>query len=328
MIVPAGIARLSGGEPLPEHLRGGVVAVGNFDGVHRGHQAVLGAAREIARSMGKPLLCLTFEPHPRSVFNPAEPVPRLTPAPIRARLLDALGFDAVVEQGFDKDFAGIEPDAFVKTVLVEQLQAAHVVAGFDFHYGRKRTGTPQTLKEAGARHGFGATLVPALGDVDGETISSSRIRALLEYGNVDRAAEMLGYRWTIGGTVQTGAKLGRTLGYPTANILLVPDTMLKFGIYAVRLRRADGSLHDGVASYGRRPTFDNGAALFETFLFDFSDDLYGEEVAVSVFGFLRGEEKFDGVEALVAQMDRDSENAKALLAKAAPLGDLDRAITF
>lgn len=325
---PAAIARLSGGEAPPEGFRGGVVAIGNFDGVHRGHQAVLGTAREIARAEGRPLICLTFEPHPRTVFNPEKPVPRLTPAPIRAKLLGALGFDAVVEQGFDKDFAGIEPEAFVRTILVERLKAAHVVAGFDFHYGARRAGTPQTLVAAGERHGFGATLVPALQDAAGETISSSRIRALLEAGEAARAAELLGYRWTIGGSVQEGQRLGRTLGYPTANILLMPETMLKFGIYAVRLRRADGTLHDGVASFGRRPTFDNGAALFETFLFDFSGDLYGETIAISIFGFLRGEEKFDGAEALIAQMDRDSDNARAMLKAASSLGDLDLAIAF
>lgn len=328
MTAPAAIARLSGGEAPPEAIRGGVVAIGNFDGVHRGHQAVLGTAREIARAEGRPLICLTFEPHPRTVFHPERPVPRLTPAPIRAKLLGALGFDAVVEQGFDKDFAGIEPEAFVRTILVERLKAAHVVAGFDFHYGARRAGTPQTLIAAGERHGFGATLVPALQDAAGETISSSRIRALLEAGKAARAAELLGYRWTIGGSVQEGQRLGRTLGYPTANILLMPETMLKFGIYAVRLRRADGTLHDGVASFGRRPTFDNGAALFETFLFDFSGDLYGETIAISIFGFLRGEEKFDGAEALIAQMDRDSDDARAMLATATSLGDLDRAIAF
>ncbi|MBP0616703.1 bifunctional riboflavin kinase/FAD synthetase [Jiella mangrovi] len=328
MSAPAAIARLSGERPIPAKFQGGVVAIGNFDGVHRGHQAVLASAREIARAEAKPLICLTFEPHPRTVFNPERPVPRLTPAPIRARLLGALGFDAVVEQGFDRDFAGIEPETFVKAILVERLQAAHVVAGFDFHYGAKRAGTPQTLITSGERHGFGATLVPAIDDGGGETISSSRIRALLEAGDTARAAELLGYRWTIGGSVSEGQRLGRTLGYPTANIHLMPDTMLKFGIYAVRVRRADGTIHDGVASFGRRPTFDNGAALFETFLFDFSGDLYGETIAVSIFEFLRGEEKFDTAEALVAQMDVDSENAKAVLAAAAPLSDLDRAISF
>jgi len=322
------IGRLQGSDPLPPGLSGGVVAIGNFDGVHRGHQAVLGTAADIARRDGLPLICLTFEPHPRTVFRPDQPVPRLTPAPMRARLLEALGFDAVVEQAFDKSFAAIEPEAFVSEILVDRLRARHVVAGFDFHYGRRRAGTPETLSTAGDKHGFETTLVPALGGEDGEIVSSSRIRTMLEAGDVAAAAEYLGYRWTIGGSVQEGQKLGRTLGYPTANLLLMPDTILRFGIYAVRLRRGDGSLHDGVASFGRRPTFDNGAALFETFLFDFSEGLYGEPVTVSLFAFLRGEEKFDSAEALIAQMDRDSAAARQILADVSPISALDRRVAF
>lgn len=320
--------RLGGIADIPESLAGCVVAVGNFDGVHRGHQAVLAVARELAEAEGRPLVCLTFEPHPRTVFRPDMPVARLTPAPMKARLLGALGFDAVVEQPFDRAFAALEPEAFVETVLVDCLKSHHVVAGFDFHYGAKRGGTPQTLAESGPRHGFGVTLVPAFTDEGGETVSSSRIRALLETGNVEEAAGQFGYRWTIRGAVGHGQKLGRSLGYPTANLVLAPDEMLKHGIYAVRLRRADGMLHDGVASFGRRPTFDNGATLFETFLFDFSGDLYGETVDVSIFAFLRGEARFESAEALVAQMDRDAEEAKAALAGVSPLSALDRAISF
>ncbi|MEF2551446.1 bifunctional riboflavin kinase/FAD synthetase [Aurantimonas sp. A2-1-M11] len=327
-MIPGAIARLGSVADVPPELRGAVVAVGNFDGVHRGHQAVLEQARAIAAAEARPLVCLTFEPHPRSVFRPDKPVARLTPAPMKARLLQMLGFDAVVEQGFTRDFAGLAPEAFVGTVLVQAMGAHHVVAGFDFHYGARRGGTPQTLAEAGRHHGFGATLVPAFVDEGGETVSSSRIRDLLAEGDVAQAGGLLGYRWTVAGAIVGGAKLGRTLGYPTANMVIEPDSLLRHGIYAVRLRRADGSLHDGVASFGRRPTFDNGAALFETFLFDFSGDLYGETVAVSLFGFLRGEERFDGAEALIAQMDRDAEEARAMLASATPLGDLDRRLAF
>ena len=322
------LARLSSVDDLPAELAGGVVAVGNFDGVHRGHQAVFGAARRIAETERRPLVCLTFEPHPRSVFNPDEPVARLTPAPMKARLLQALGFRAVVEQPFDRAFAALDPDHFVRSVLVESLQASHVVAGFDFHYGARRGGTPDTLAAAGRSSGFGTTLVPALVDADGEVVSSSRIRTLLEAGEAAAAASLFGFRWTIRGTIGKGAQIGRTLGYPTANMRLEPESLLAHGIYAVRLRRADGSLHDGVASFGRRPTFDDGAALFETFLFDFSGDLYGETVDVSIFGFLRGEERFDSAQALVAQMDRDADAARAVLATASPLSDLDRAVAF
>ena len=322
------ILRVPSIEAVPAGLEKAVVAIGNFDGVHRGHQAVLGTAGRIAADQNKPLVCLTFEPHPRTVFGPDHPVPRLTPAPMKARLLGALGFDGVIEQPFDKVFAALSPEDFVESVLVRSLQASHVVAGFDFHYGARRAGTPQTLAASGDEHGFGATLVPALSGDDGETISSSRIRPMLAAGDLAGAAALFGYRWTIRGEIVHGRKLGRTLGYPTANLVLAEDDILAHGIYAVRLRRADGSLHDGVASLGRRPTFDNGAVLFETFLFDFADDLYGETVEVSVFAFLRGEEKFDGAEALIAQMDRDSHDARTVLMTAEPLSALDRAVAF
>nr|WP_148227578.1 bifunctional riboflavin kinase/FAD synthetase [Fulvimarina pelagi] len=321
------IQRLGSVEDCPADIRGGVVAIGNFDGVHRGHRAVLEKAVEIGAAENKPLLCLTFEPHPRTVFKPDRPVARITPAPMKARILGLLGFDAVIEQPFTRDFAGIAPEKFEDDVLVEALGASHVVAGFDFHYGAKRSGTPESLGRAGLRLGFGATLVPAFEDEGGETVSSSRIRAALREGRVEEAAGLLGYRFTIRGEIVHGKKLGRTLGFPTANLVL-QDELLAHGIYAVRLRRADGSLHDGVASYGRRPTFDDGAALFETFIFDFAGDLYGETVEVALVSRLRGEAKFDSAGALVAQMDRDAEEARAVLAEIVPLSPLDRALSF
>ncbi|MER0236614.1 bifunctional riboflavin kinase/FAD synthetase [Fulvimarina sp. MAC8] len=321
------IRRLGTVEHCPDDIKGGVVAIGNFDGVHRGHQAVLEKAAEIGAAENRPLLCLTFEPHPRTVFVPDRPVARITPAPMKARILGLLGFDVVIEQPFTRDFAGIAPEAFEQDVLVEALGAAHVVAGFDFHYGAKRSGTPEGLGKAGLALGFGATLVPAFEDEGGESVSSSRIRAALGEGRVEEAAGLLGYRFTIRGEIVHGKKLGRTLGYPTANLVL-QDELLAHGIYAVRFRRADGTLLDGVASYGRRPTFDDGAALFETFVFDFSGDLYGETVEVSLVSRLRGEEKFDSAEALVEQMNRDADEARAVLAEIAPLSPLDRAISF
>ncbi|KQT54832.1 hypothetical protein ASG43_04595 [Aureimonas sp. Leaf454] len=327
MTEPA-IRRLADPAALPADLSGGVVAIGNFDGVHRGHQSVLATAHAIAASLSRPLLCLTFEPHPRTVFAPHRPVPRLTPAPMKARILDALGFAAVVEHPFDRAFAALSAEDFVRRVLVEELKARHVVVGFDFQFGAERQGTPLFLAEAAVRHGFGVTVVEAFADEGGKAVSSSRIRAHLSAGEVAEAAAMLGYRWTLEAVVTGGQQLGRTLGYPTANMVLSDDGMLGHGIYAVNFRRADGTLHGGVASYGRRPTFDNGAAIFETFLFDFTGDLYGETCEVSLFSFLRGEEKFAGVEALVQQMDRDAEAARAVLAGAEPLSPLDRAVAF
>jgi len=324
-----GCLRLTQSQRLAEPLRGGVVAIGNFDGVHRGHQSVLSRAMEESRARGLPALVLTFEPHPRSHFRPDPPLARITPAPMRARLLGLMGFDAVVERHFDAAFAGLSADEFVTDVLVGQMGIAHVVTGFDFHYGAGRQGGPASLMEAGQRLGFGVTQVEAFRDEGGSVVSSSRIRDLLAQGDVAEAAGLLGYRYTIEAEVVHGRKLGRTLGYPTANMKPPGNAPLRHGIYAVRLRRADGSLHDGVASFGIRPTIeDRGEALLETFVFDFDGDLYGETCAVSFFGFLRGEEKFDGLEPLMTQMRRDEAEARSLLAGVSPLSALDARLAF
>ncbi|MBC7148631.1 MAG: bifunctional riboflavin kinase/FAD synthetase [Rhizobium sp.] len=315
--------------PLPEKLKGGVIAIGNFDGVHRGHQTVLNRALELAKSRGVPALVLTFEPHPRTVFNPDKPVFRLSPAPVRAQVLEAMGFHSVIEYPFDREFASRSAEEFVRSILVDWLGATEVVTGFDFHFGKGREGGPAFLMEAGKRNGFGVTLVDAFRDEGAEVVSSSRIRRLLAEGNVSEAAGLLGYRFTVEAEVIKGQQLGRTLGYPTANMALAPEAELKPGIYAVRLRRADGSLHDGVASFGYRPTVtDNGAPLLETFVFDFSGDLYGEHCRVSFFGHLRDELKFTGLEPLVEQIRKDEQEARALLAGVRPLGELDQKIAF
>ncbi|TIO48671.1 MAG: bifunctional riboflavin kinase/FAD synthetase [Mesorhizobium sp.] len=321
--------RISAVAPLPAHLRGGVVAIGNFDGVHRGHLAVLERALAEARRRGVPALVLTFEPHPRKVFRPDVPLFVLTPPPMKARLLAELGFAALVEQPFTRDFASLSADAFVTDVLETRLGISHAVTGFDFHFGKDRQGGPAFLMAAGERHGFGVTLVDAFRDEGAEVVSSSRIRALLCEGKVEEAAGLLGYRFTVESEVIGGQQLGRTLGFPTANMRFSPEAALKEGIYAVRFRRADGTLHDGVASFGRRPTVDdNGGPLLETFVFDFSGDLYGETCRVSFFGFLRPELKFDGLDALVVQMRRDEAEARALLSGVRPLSELDAAICF
>ncbi len=321
--------RFSGDGRLPAALRGGVVAIGNFDGIHRGHQAVLGRALEEAGRRGVPALVLTFEPHPRTVFRPEIPLFVLTPPPLKARLLKELGFDAVVEQAFTRDFAGQSAEEFVTGVLDGRLGISHVVTGFDFHFGKNRQGGPAFLMQSGERHGFGVTLVDAFRDEDAEIVSSSRIRSLLAEGDAAQAAGLLGYRFTVEETVIRGKQLGRTIGFPTANMKLPETAALKHGIYAVRLRRADGTLLDGVASFGRRPTVEeDGAPLLETYLFDFADDLYGETCDVAFFGFLRGEEKFDGLDALTAQIRRDEAEARALLSGVRPLSDLDRRLTF
>lgn len=321
--------RVSGSQNLPAYLRGGVVAIGNFDGVHRGHQHVLLRALEEAERLGVPALVLTFDPHPRSVFQPQQPLFTLTPVSMKARLLSELGFSAVVEQPFTKAFAELDADHFVTDILVEHLGISHVVTGFDFHFGKNRQGTPAFLVDAGKRHGFGVTQVEAFRDESGEIVSSSRVRTLLADGEVTEAASLLGYHYTVEAEVNHGKKLGRTLGFPTANMSLPAGVKLRHGIYAVRFRGADGVLHDGVASFGRRPTVDDdGTPLLETFLFDYSGDLYWQICRVSLFGYLRGEEKFESLDALVVQMKRDEEEARALLAGVVPLSPLDRAIGF
>lgn len=314
---------------MPAALRGGVVAIGNFDGVHRGHQSVLERALLLASERGVPALVLTFEPHPRSVFRPDQPVFRITPAPLKAQILESMGFQAVIEYPFTPAFSRQSAEDFIETVLIGRLGVVEVVTGFDFHFGRNREGGPAYLMEAGQHRGFGVTLVDAFRDENADVVSSSRIRDRIAEGDVVSAAGLLGYRYTVASEVIHGKQLGRTLGYPTANMALAPETPLRPGVYAVRLRRPDGIIRDGVASFGYRPTVtDDGAALLETFVFDFSGDLYGEICAVSFFGYLRPEAKFDSLEALIVQMEQDEQEARGLLSGVAPLSAIDRAVCF
>ncbi len=313
---------------MPDNLKNAVVAIGNFDGVHRGHQSVLALTKNIAESENLPAVVMTFEPHPRNYFTPDKPVFRLTSPSMKANILNAFGLDGNVIVDFDQALANTTAEDFVSHILVERLNARHVVTGYNFHFGKARQGTPDFLQEAGERFEFGVTTVPSFGDEGGQPVSSSRIRAALGEGKVGDAASLLGYRWNIAGMVREGKKLGRTLGFPTANIELPENTQLTHGIYAVRVRREDGSFHDGVASYGRRPTFDNGAVLFETFLFNFDDDLYGEILTISLFGFLRSEEKFSSSKALIKQMNKDKTEARLLLSEVNPLSALDGVLNF
>lgn len=308
-------------DQVPDALRGGTVAIGNFDGVHRGHQAVLGAA--LARE--RPVVALTFEPHPRDWFGKG-PLFRLTPPPARARVMDALGLDGMVVARFDAGFASLSAEAFVDTVLVERLGVRAVAIGHDFAFGARRGGNGQWLAAVGPSKGFGVSVVEALGDEEG-AVSSSRIRAHLAHGEVEAAADLLGYRYFVDAPVVHGEKRGRLMDYPTANQSLPPSNGLRHGVYAVRAL-IDGMWRDGVASFGRRPTFDNGRPLLETFIFDFEGDLYGRELRVTFVRFLRPELAFDGMDALVAQMNADSAAARAALAGAAPLTALDARINF
>lgn len=305
-------------EAPPAGLAGAVVAIGNFDGVHRGHQAVIRRAGALARELGRPTAVLTFEPHPADHFAGGPTLFRITPGPAKALALSRLGtVDGMVVRSFDAALAALPPEDFVADVLVRRLGIAAAVVGYDFHFGRARAGTPAFLAEAGLRHGFAVAIIDKIvADAQGdlEAVSSTAIRRLLAAGRVERAADLLGRHHFVLGTVVHGEKLGRQLGYPTANLRLDPADRLAHGIYAVRVRTAAG-LFGGVASYGRRPTFDDGAPLLESFLFDFSGDLYGQTVEVDFVGWIRGEEKFASAEALVERMHVDSADARATLAR-------------
>lgn len=309
------IVRVQKLDDLPDHVKGGVVAIGNFDGVHLGHQSVLCAAVNEARVRSVPAIVLTFEPHPRTFFTPDKPVFRLTDATEKAVLLEALGFDCVVEHPFDASLSNMPAEAFVKEILVAKMRVCHVVTGYDFQFGKGREGTPEFLCRAGEALGFSTKTVEAFDDGDDEVISSSRIRDCLAKGNLEEAGSLLGYVYHVRGVVTRGKQIGRTMGYPTANLALSENATIAHGIYAVQVELEDGTLHDGVASYGRRPTFDNGAVLLETFIFDFEADLYGQQITVYLHRWLRGEEKFESAEALVEQMDRDSTKARLVLAE-------------
>jgi riboflavin kinase/FMN adenylyltransferase len=295
---------------LPEALAGATLAIGNFDGVHRGHRAVIEAAEALAK--GRPAVALTFEPHPRSLFRPEPPIFRLTPGPVKLKLLERAGLAAAITLTFDRDFANRSAENFLEELVVKRLKAHAVAVGYDFHFGKDRRGTPEFLVHHGRSLGLDIAIVAPLAEA-GEPISSSAIRQALCEGDIPRANRLLGHEWSVVGTVIHGEKRGRDLGYPTANIRLEPGCGLSFGIYAVRMR-VDGVLRDGVASFGRRPTFDNGAPLLEVYVFDFTGDLYGREVEVFFVERIRGEEKFDSLDALVARMRQDEAEARAILA--------------
>jgi riboflavin kinase/FMN adenylyltransferase len=295
-------------------LRGAVVAIGNFDGVHRGHGAVIAAAQARAGALGRPAAALTFEPHPRAFFKPGEPLFRLTDANNKLRLLAATGLDGAIVLTFDEALAGLTADEFVTRILVERFAVSGAVIGFNFHFGMHRAGSPEFLAAEGKKHGFDVVVVPRFED-NGRPVSSGPIREALAAGKPDAAAELLGYPWFVSGTVVHGNKRGRELGFPTANIVPDPACGLRHGIYAVRVGYR-GRRYDGVASFGRRPMFDAGTVLLEVFLFDFAGDLYGEAIDVAFIAFIRDEAKFASAEGLIRQMGEDSRLAREALARA------------
>ena len=302
-----------GGTTLPDRLAGCVVALGNFDGLHRGHQAVLAKACALAQAIGRPAAFLTFEPHPRRFFRPDEPLFCLTPPDVKALIAQCFGLDGMITLPFDQTLAQTAAQSFIEDLLIGGLGVGGLVIGHDFHFGKGREGSPAMIETIGQRLGLPVAVVPAFTQGDAP-VSSSLIREALRRGDVQAAAEMLGYQWFVRGVVRHGDKRGRELGYPTANMHLAPDCGLRYGIYAVRMA-VEGRIYNGVASFGSRPTFDDGAPRLETFLFDFEGDLYDRVVDVELVGYVREEAKFSTVEALIAQMDQDSLKARALLAQ-------------
>jgi riboflavin kinase/FMN adenylyltransferase len=301
-----------GGDPGP--LFGAVVAIGNFDGVHRGHRAVIGAALSRAASLGRRAAALTFSPHPRLFLRPQDTMFQLSSARDKLRLLAATGLNGAIVMPFDAALAATSATDFIERILVGRFGIGGAAIGFDFHFGQNRKGSPAFLAEQGARLGFAVDIVAPLED-EGRPVSSGAVRTALSEGKVVEAAELLGAPWFITGEVVHGEKRGRELGFPTANIRLDPSCGLKHGIYAVRVR-VGGRLHDGVSSFGVRPMFDDGAPLLEVFLFDFDGDLYGQAIEVAFIGWIRHEQKFSTIESLQRHMMADAAQARDALKRA------------
>ncbi len=299
---------------LPDDLAKPVLAIGNFDGMHLGHAALLTEALRMGKSFGRPAAILTFEPHPRAYFQPDKPMFRLTPPDLKAEAATRLGAQGAIALTFDAALAAVSAQDFVQNLILDRFGASGIVVGHDFHFGKGRQGNPALLAETGHNAGIDVVIVPPL-SVDGVVVSSSHIRKLLSEGDIAGANRYLGREWLVRATVAHGDKRGRLLGYPTANLMLHKDVTLKHGIYAVRAI-VDGVTHAAVASFGRRPTFDDGAPKLEVHLFDFAGDLYGQTMDVAFVGYIRPELKFDGVEPLIRQMDEDSLTARKVLKSA------------
>jgi riboflavin kinase / FMN adenylyltransferase len=305
--------RLLSSQPISDALRGGIVALGNFDGFHLGHQAVVGAAVEQARARGVPAI---FDPHPVRHFKPdAEPF-RLTTLDQRQRLFGDAGADAMLVLEFGAGMAGMAAEQFIADLLVAQLGVGGIVTGEDFVFGRGRGGNGDVLAAAADAHGFSYTRIPAV-LADGEPVSSSRIREALRAGDCDTATRLLTRPFAVEAVVQHGDKVGRTLGYPTANLDMGPYIRPRYGVYAVtgRFIHAETGrwrVRHGVANLGIRPQFEPPKELLEPYFFDFDEDLYGQTIEVAFQAFLRAEAKFESLEALIAQIDRDCEAARAV----------------
>ncbi|WEK40046.1 MAG: bifunctional riboflavin kinase/FAD synthetase [Candidatus Brevundimonas colombiensis] len=298
---------------LSDAVKGAAVAVGAFDGVHRGHQAVIADARAAADRLGAPLGVVSFDPHPRRWFQKDAAPFRLMSADQMAEALTPLGVDILYLLPFDAEMAGMSDVEFAERVLADGLGIRHAAVGFDFTFGKGRSGSPEALRAYGERLGFGVSTVQRLDDADGLKLASSAVREALKAGDMARAAAILGRPFAIRGAVIHGDKRGRTIGVPTANVPLGDYMRPAYGVYATRSRLADGRVVDGVASLGVRPMYALETPLLEVWLFDFDGDLYGQPLDTQLIAWLRGEETFDGLDALKTQIDADAAAARAVL---------------
>jgi riboflavin kinase/FMN adenylyltransferase len=303
-------------DDIPPELKGCVVALGNFDGLHRGHQAVIGKAKEIARAQNVPLAVMTFEPHPRAYFTPNQDAFRLSPFRIKCRQMRIMGVEYLFVQRFNAGFSSQSADEFVDRFLIDGLKASHVVVGYDYVFGSKRGGNANVLKARGEQAGFGVTAVEEFKIDSKAQVSSTAIREFLAEGACKDAAVLLDRYWEIAGRVEHGDQRGRHLGFPTANLPLGQHHNPKQGVYAVRAgidRGGETVWYDAVANFGRRPTFNKTDVLLEVHLFDFQEDLYRKQMRVALVEFIRPEQKFDGIEALKLQLTKDCDRARQIL---------------
>ena len=302
-------------EDMAPENRSGIIALGNFDGVHIGHRQVIGRAHTLATEAKLPSGVLIFEPHPQQYFFPEKPFFRLTPFRAKTRLLEKFGLNFLAALPFDAHMAERSAEQFVTEVLMDGLGALHIVVGYDFRFGKGRTGDGALLQAMGKELGFGVTIIDEIKN-GGETYSSTHIREHLAKGNPAGAARLLGHWWSVETHIVSGDKRGRTIGFPTINLPLEEHVEPALGVYAVKIEIEDGAhkgMYDGVANIGRRPTFNKSDVLLEAHLFDFAGDLYGAHAAVSFVEYLRPERKFDGLESLQAQIAKDSEAARQIL---------------
>ena len=307
------IQTIIGWRDLPETLKGAAAAIGAFDGVHRGHQAVIAAARVAATDLGAPLAVVSFDPHPRRWFQPdAAPFRLMTPAQM-ARALEPLAVERLYLLPFDAEMAALTDEDFARRVLSQGLGLCHASVGFDFTFGKGRSGSPEALRAYGQAMGFGVSVTPRIDDAGGLKLASSAVREALNAGDMARAATILGRPFAIEGEVIHGEKRGRTIGVPTANVRMGDYMRPAYGVYAIRTRLPDGRIIDGVANLGVRPMFELTEPLLEVWLLDFADDLYGQVVETELVALLRGEMNFDGLDALKAQIDKDAEVARVVL---------------